>query len=88
MIFDFSGDSVYGQFRDRSDHGEIPGIGMRGNCIQVTGVTVYIEKLLRLSGVYKFVEICGELKNRQVKREFIMENTNEMTIIFDSRPVE
>ena len=29
-----------------------------------------------------------ELKNRQVNRRvFMMENTNEMTIIFDSRPV-
>ena len=36
-------------------------MGMRGDCIQATGVNSYIEKLLHLSGVYKFVEICGEV---------------------------
>ena len=36
-------------------------MGIRGDCIQATGVNSYIEKLLHLSGVYKFVEICGEV---------------------------
>ena len=36
-------------------------MGMRGDCIQATGVNSYIEKLLHLSGVYKFVEIRGEV---------------------------
>lgn len=40
--------------------GRYRAMGMRGNCIRVTGVSVYIEKLLHLSGVYKFVEICRE----------------------------
>ena len=60
MIFDFTDT----QFMDSSGIGMIMGryraMGMRGNCIRVTGVSVYIEKLLHLSGVYKFVEICRE----------------------------
>ena len=57
MVFDFSET----MFMDSSGIGMIMGryraMGMRGNCIRVTGVSVYIEKLLHLSGVYKFVEI-------------------------------
>lgn len=60
MVFDFSET----MFMDSSGIGMIMGryraMGMRGNCIRVTGVSVYIEKLLHLSGVYKFVEICRE----------------------------
>ena len=60
ICFDF-GNTV---FMDSSGVGLIMGryraMGMRGNCIRVTGVSVYIEKLLHLSGVYKFVEICRE----------------------------
>ena len=60
LIFDFSKVT----FMDSSGIGMIMGryraMGMRGNCIRVTGVSVYIEKLLHLSGVYKFVEICRE----------------------------
>ena len=52
-------------FMDSSGIGLIMGryrmMGMRGDCIQATGVNSYIEKLLHLSGVYKFVEICGEV---------------------------
>ena len=59
--FDFSGTA----FMDSSGIGLIMGryrmMGMRGDCIQATGVNSYIEKLLHLSGVYKFVEICGEV---------------------------
>ena len=61
MVFDFSET----MFMDSSGIGMIMGryraMGMRGNCIRVTGVSVYIEKLLHLSGVYKFVEICGKV---------------------------
>ena len=60
ICFDF-GNTV---FMDSSGVGLIMGryraMGMRGNCIRVTGISVYIEKLLHLSGVYKFVEICRE----------------------------
>ena len=60
LNLDFSGVS----FMDSSGIGMIMGryraMGMRGNCIRVTGVSVYIEKLLHLSGVYKFVVICRE----------------------------
>ena len=58
MIFDFSET----MFMDSSGIGLIMGryraMGMRGDCIRATGVSAYIEKLLHLSGVYKFVEIC------------------------------
>ena len=60
MVFDFSGTA----FMDSSGIGLIMGryraMGMRGDCIRATGVSAYIEKLLHLSGVYKFVEICRE----------------------------
>ena len=55
ITFDFSGTA----FMDSSGIGLI--MGRRGDCIQATGVNSYIEKLLHLSGVYKFVEICGEV---------------------------
>ena len=58
--FDFSGTA----FMDSSGIGLIMGryraMGMRGDCIRATGGSAYIEKLLHLSGVYKFVEICRE----------------------------
>ena len=58
ITFDFSGTT----FMDSSGIGLLMGryrmMGMRGDCIQATGVNSYIEKLLHLSGVYKFVEIC------------------------------
>ena len=61
MIFDFSET----MFMDSSGIGLITGryraMGMRGDCIRATGVSAYIEKLLHLSGVYKFVEICREV---------------------------
>ena len=61
ITFDFSGTA----FMDSSGIGLIMGryrmMGMRGDCIQATGVNSYIEELLHLSGVYKFVEICGEV---------------------------
>ena len=53
------------EFMDSSGIGLIMGryraMGMRGDCIQAAGVSTYIEKLLHLSGVYKFVEICGKV---------------------------
>ena len=61
MIFDFSET----MFMDSAGIGLIMGryraMGMRGDCIRATGVSAYIEKLLHLSGVYKFVEICREV---------------------------
>ena len=61
MIFDFSET----MFMDSSGIGLIMGryraMGMRGDCIRATGVSAYIEKLLHLSGVYKFVEICRDV---------------------------
>ena len=58
LVFDFSKTT----FMDSSGIGLLMGryrmMGMRGDCIQATGVNSYIEKLLHLSGVYKFVEIC------------------------------
>ena len=61
MIFDFSET----MFMDSSGIGLIMGryraMGMRGDCIRATEVSAYIEKLLHLSGVYKFVEICREV---------------------------
>ena len=61
MIFDLSET----MFMDSSGIGLIMGryraMGMRGDCIRATGVSAYIEKLLHLSGVYKFVEICREV---------------------------
>ena len=61
MIFDFSET----MFMDSSGIGLIMGryraMGMRGDCIRATGVSAYIEKLLHLSGVYKFEEICREV---------------------------
>lgn len=60
MVFDFS-DTV---FMDSSGIGLIMGryraLGMRGDCIRAKGVSAYVEKLLHLSGVYKFVEISRE----------------------------
>ena len=61
MVFDFSETA----FMDSSGIGLIMGryraMEMRGDCIRATGVSAYIEKLLHLSGVYKFVEICREV---------------------------
>ncbi|MDD7218407.1 MAG: STAS domain-containing protein [Clostridia bacterium] len=61
MIFDFT----CTKFMDSSGIGLIMGryraLGMRGDCIRATGVSAYIEKLLHLSGVYKFMEICREV---------------------------
>ena len=60
MVFDFS-DTV---FMDSSGIGLMMGryraLGMRGDCIRATGVSAYVEKLLHLSGVYKFVEISRQ----------------------------
>ncbi len=61
ITFDFS-ETI---FMDSSGIGLIMGkyrtMGMRGDCIQAVGVNSYIEKLLHLSGVYKFVEISGKI---------------------------
>ena len=61
IVFDFT----HTEFMDSSGVGLLMGryraMGMRGDCIRATGVSAYIEKLLHLSGVYKFVEICREV---------------------------
>lgn len=59
MIFDFS-ETV---FMDSSGIGLLMGryraLGMRGKCVQVINVNSHIAKILRLSGVGKYIEICG-----------------------------
>ena len=60
---------------------------MRGKCVQVINVNSHIAKLLRLSGVGKYIEICGIEKSAGEQEGVYDGNTNEMTIIFDSRPV-
>ena len=59
MVFDFS-ETV---FMDSSGIGLLMGryraLGMRGKCVQVINVNSHIAKLLRLSGVGKYIEICG-----------------------------
>ena len=61
LVFDFTET----EFMDSSGIGLIMGryraMGLRGDCIRATGGSAYIEKLLHLSGVYKFVEICREV---------------------------
>lgn len=62
MIFDFS-ETV---FMDSSGIGLLMGryraLGMR-KCVQVVNVNSHIAKLLRLSGVGKYIEICGIKKS-------------------------
>lgn len=57
MVFDFSRTT----FMDSSGIGLIMGryraLGMRGDSICAVRVSGHIEKLLRLSGVHKFIEI-------------------------------
>ena len=59
ILFDF-GDT---EFMDSSGIGLLMGryraLGMRGKCVQVINVNSHIAKLLRLSGVGKYIEICG-----------------------------
>ena len=58
MIFDFS-ETV---FMDSSGIGLLMGryraLGMRGTCVQVMNVNSHIAKLLRLSGVGRYIDIC------------------------------
>lgn len=57
IIFDFS-QTV---FMDSSGVGLIMGryraLGMRQGCVQAEGVSEHIEKLLRLSGLHRYLEI-------------------------------
>ena len=63
ICFDF-GNTV---FMDSSGIGLLMGryraLGMRGKCVQVINVNSHIAKLLRLSGVGKYIEICGSEKS-------------------------
>ena len=43
--------------------GRYRALGMRGKCVQVINVNSHIAKLLRLSGVGKYIEICGIKKS-------------------------
>lgn len=57
IVFDFSETS----FMDSSGIGLIMGryraLGMRGNCVRAVNVNGHIEKLLRLSGLHRYMEI-------------------------------
>ena len=59
IIFDFT----HTEFMDSSGIGLLMGryraLGMRGKCVQVINVNSHIAKILRLSGVGKYIEICG-----------------------------
>ena len=63
VIFDFGRTN----FMDSSGIGLLMGryraLGMRGKCVQVVNVNSHIAKLLRLSGVGKYIEICGSEKS-------------------------
>ena len=63
VIFDFGRTN----FMDSSGIGLLMGryraLGMRGKCVQVINVNSHIAKLLRLSGVGKYIEICGSEKS-------------------------
>lgn len=65
MIFDFS-QTV---FMDSSGIGLLMGryraLGMSGKCVQVINVNSHIAKLLRLSGVGKYIEICRNEKSAE-----------------------
>ena len=58
LILDFSGVT----FMDSSGIGLLMGryraLGMRGKCVQVMNVNSHIAKLLRLSGVGRYIDIC------------------------------
>ncbi len=73
-------------FMDSSGIGLIVGryraLGMGQKCIAAVNVDRYMDKLLHLSGVHRYMEI-----QKKSKREDIMERTNEITLIFDSLPV-
>ena len=63
LVFDFRET----EFMDSSGIGLLMGryraLGMRGKCVQVINVNSHIAKLLRLSGVGKYIEICGIKKS-------------------------
>ena len=65
MVFDFS-KTV---FMDSSGIGLLMGryraLGMRGKCVQAVNVNSYIAKLLRISGVERYIKICGKTMGEQ-----------------------
>ena len=65
ICFDF-GDTV---FMDSSGVGLLMGryraLGMRSGCMKACHVSSYIEKLLRLSGVSRFLEIEGQERDAE-----------------------
>ena len=60
IVFDFADTT----FMDSSGIGLIMGryraLGMRKDCVRAVHVSSYMEKLLRLSGVHKYIGICEE----------------------------
>lgn len=62
IIFDFAKTG----FMDSSGIGLIMGryraLGMRKGCIKAIHVSTYIEKLLRISGLHKFMEIEADVQ--------------------------
>ena len=67
ICFDF-GETI---FMDSSGIGLIMGryraLGMRSGCMKACHVSGYIEKLLQLSGVSRFLELEGEEKEMQLE---------------------
>ena len=62
MVFDFEKTA----FMDSSGIGLLMGryraLGMRGKCVQVIHADSHIRKLLRLSGIGRYIEIAGAEK--------------------------
>lgn len=60
LIFDFQNTN----FMDSSGIGLLMGryraLGMRNGCIRAENVNAHIEKLLHLSGVYKYIQISRQ----------------------------
>lgn len=57
ICFDFGDTGVYGQLRVGLIMGRYRALGMRSGCMKACHVSGYIEKLLRLSGVSRFLEV-------------------------------
>lgn len=67
MVFDFSDT----QFMDSSGIGLIMGryraLGMGGSCIRAVHTSAHIRKLLRLSGVHRYMEISEDSEGEPVE---------------------
>ena len=71
LILDFSGVT----FMDSSGIGLLMGryraLGMRGKCVQVMNVNSHIAKLLRLSGVGRYIDICKTQEAAELLRPLL-----------------